>query len=157
MVKRARGRPPWKAPEEKRQKVVAVRFSDDEWQGLKSEANWGARKRLTASDVIRNALAFYLSRQDVKQDPQPPSRRDGEPGRAAVNATVQVESERATITFHQQLVWSEEDAWRELLEAVTSEGPAAALEALDLIAEQEYLELAAEQEEPQPRGRSKRN
>jgi len=160
-MKRGPGRPPWKEPREKRQQVVAVRLSDKERQGLKSEID-SAGGGLTASDVIREAVAFYLCRQNSKRDdPRPPEHRNGNGahrgGGTAVAATVQVESERATITFHTYRVAGEIDAWAEALEAMAEVGPGTVLEALEIAAEQEELEIAAEEEEQRPRARSKRN
>lgn len=74
---RRRGRPP-KAPRDRRDKVVPVRFAADEWQGLGFEMAYAQRMgvRVSRSDLIRKAVRLYVARQDLKRDyPEPKKRR----------------------------------------------------------------------------------
>jgi hypothetical protein len=78
--KRGRGRPP-KDPQERRDKIVAVRFRADEWsRGLGFEIRYAANAgvRASPSELIRKAVRFYVARRDLKNDPeypQPKTRR----------------------------------------------------------------------------------
>ena len=58
--------------------MVAVRFTADEWQGLRFEISYAAKMgvRVAPSELIRKAARFYVDSQDLKRDyPQPKRRR----------------------------------------------------------------------------------
>lgn len=70
MRKRPRRGRPAKDPRDRREKVVAVRFTAEEWRGLRFEISYAAKRgvRVAPSDLVRKAVKFYVDRQDLKRD-----------------------------------------------------------------------------------------
>lgn len=76
-----RGRPP-KDPGDRRDRVIAVRFTADEWSRLQFEINYAKQSgvRLAPSRLVRKAVLFYgrngLGQASLERDyPRPKARR----------------------------------------------------------------------------------
>lgn len=72
-----RGRPPGD-PKARRDRVVAVRFTAEEWGWLRFEMDYAAQvggKIVSPSTVIRKAWRHYNFRRDLRSDYPPPKMR----------------------------------------------------------------------------------